>query len=135
MKQTFKKSERLTNKKDIDAIFEKGLVIKSFPLLVKHLPINFEDGAGLKVVISVPKRRIRKATDRNRIRRQMKEAFRLNKMALKEVLKKRELSLALFFVYTGKEKPDYAQIEGKIKLILKELNNTYLKYTAQSSEK
>lgn len=135
MKQTFKKSERLTNKKDIDAIFEKGLVVKNFPLLVKHLPVDFEDGEALKVVISVPKRRIRKATDRNRIRRQMKEAFRLNKTGLKEVLKKRQLSLALFFVYTGKENPDYALIEGKIKLILKELNNTYLKYTAQSSEK
>jgi ribonuclease P protein component len=51
----------------------------------------------------------------------MKEAFRLNKSDLIQALKDADKSLALFFIYTGKEKPDYTIIEEKIKLILKEL--------------
>lgn len=127
LKNTFKKSERLTSKISMERIFEAGLTIKKFPLILKYSLVDFEDNQPLKVVISVPKRRIRKAHDRNRIRRQLKEAYRLNRLPLKKSLVEQSKSLALFFIYTGKENPDYTVIEEKIQLLLKELMKVYPK--------
>ena len=110
----------------MEEIFAKGSVIKSFPLILKYTAYRFDDGEKLKTVVSVPKRRIKNATARNRIRRQIKEAFRLNKSLLKNSIPIDEKGLALFFIYTGKENPEYSVIEKKIKLILKELSRIHL---------
>jgi ribonuclease P protein component len=131
LKNTFKKSERLTSKVSMEKIFEKGSTLKKFPLILKYSLVEFEDEQPLKVVISVPKRRIRKAHNRNRIRRQLKEAYRLNRLPLKRCLAEQSKSLALFFIYTGKENPDYAIIEEKIQLLLKELMNVYPKPSSE----
>jgi ribonuclease P protein component len=122
VKLTFKKSEKLTSRIIIDMIFAKGSTLKKFPILVKYLEVEFRDQERLKVVMSVPKRRIKKAVDRNRIKRLMREAYRLNRAAFKEMIIAEEKSLALFFIYNGKENPDFTAIEVKIKLILKELS-------------
>ena len=122
MKNTFKKSERLTSKTIMENVFANGSMLKKYPFLIKYLPYNFEDGNTVKIVITVPKRRIKKATVRNRIRRQIKEVYRLNKADLLQVIKQSESGLALFLIYTGKEKPDYSVIEVKLKLLLKELS-------------
>tara|TARA_B110000046_G_C12913554_1_gene363915 strand:+ start:250 stop:627 length:378 start_codon:yes stop_codon:yes gene_type:complete len=123
VKLTFKKSERLTSRKIIDAIFEEGSALKKYPILLKYYAVEFRDNEPLKVVICVPKRRIKNASDRNRIKRLMREAYRQNRMTFKEKIAAEGKSLALFFIYNGKENPDYATIEEKIKLILKELDN------------
>ncbi len=122
MKLTFKKSERLTSRKIIDKIFAEGNMLKKYPILLKYIAVEFRDEQPLKVVMSVPKRRIKKASDRNRIKRLMREAYRQNRMPFKEKIKAEGKSLALFFIYNGKENPDFATIEEKIKLILKELS-------------
>jgi len=127
VKNTFKKSERLTSKVSMEKIFAQGITIKKFPLILKYSKVDFEDGQPLKIVISVPKRRIKKAHNRNRIRRQLKEAYRLNRLPLKQSLAQQSKSLALFFIYTGKENPDYSVIEEKIQLLLKELMKIYPK--------
>lgn len=105
----------------MEDIFAKGDTVKKYPFIVKYLEVDFEEDVALKAVFSVPKRNIKKATGRNRIRRQIKEAYRLNKADLIATLNDAGKGLALFFIYTGKEKPDYSVIEEKIKLLLKEL--------------
>lgn len=119
---TFPKSQRLTGKKEIDAVYNDGKILKKYPFVVKYLrPVEMEKEC-LKGVFAVPKRRIPRAVKRNRIRRMLKEAYRLNKHLLEEALGKNKQKMALFFVYTGKENVTYHQLEEKIRLILKELS-------------
>lgn len=70
---SFPKSQRLSGKKDIELLFSKGTSLSSFPFRILRLPSKEN-----KVLFSVPYRNFKKATDRNRIKRIMREAWRLN---------------------------------------------------------
>lgn len=119
IKSRFPKSARLHLKREIDDLFESGSVIKMFPI---HAVFKMIPGAGgLKVAVSVPKKRIRLATDRNRIKRQMREAYRLNCHDSITYFKDQHLAVNLILIYTGKVSPDYAALESKIILILQRL--------------
>ena len=114
---TFGKAEHLKSKKVMDEVFSKGKIVKKYPLLLKYSPCTFEAGAKVQIVISVPKRKIRRATGRNRVRRQIKEAYRLNKVDLIKTVEGQKDDLALFLIYTGEEKGDYKLIESNLKVI------------------
>jgi ribonuclease P protein component len=66
-------------------------------------------------------RHFKKAVDRNRIKRLSREAYRLQKNPLLQRLEEKRLSLAVFFIYTGKELPDYATVTDKIGVALQKL--------------
>lgn len=84
-KYTFRKEERLCNKTFIDGLFHKGSSFVLYPfriIFVKpELPLQ-EGESKIQVLISVPKRRIKKASDRNLIKRRIREAYRLQKAEL-----------------------------------------------------
>ena len=66
-------------------------------------------------------RHFKKAVDRNRIKRLSREAYRLQKKPLLQQLEEKRLSLAVFFIYTGRELPDYATVTDKIGVALQKL--------------
>jgi len=66
-------------------------------------------------------RHFKKAVDRNRIKRLSREAYRLQKHPLLQRLEEKRFSLAVFFIYTGKELPDYATVTDKISVALQKL--------------
>jgi ribonuclease P protein component len=66
-------------------------------------------------------RHFKKAVDRNRIKRLSREAYRLQKKPLLQQLEAKRLSLAVFFIYTGKELPDYGTVSDKIGVALQKL--------------
>ena len=66
-------------------------------------------------------RHFKKAVDRNRIKRLSREAYRLQKQPLLQRVKEKGVSMALFFIYTGKELPDYATASEKIGVALQKL--------------
>ena len=72
-----------------------------------------------QVAVTVSKRNFKKAVHRNRIKRLMREAYRLNKNLVVSYCEKMDISLAILFIYTGKTMPDYKDIEAKIILSLK----------------
>ncbi|MCG8576755.1 MAG: ribonuclease P protein component [Flavobacteriales bacterium] len=123
MANTFSKSERICSQIVIDDLFKKGKILKSFPFLVRYLPYSFNKGAKVQIVISVPKRKVKKAVDRNRLKRQIREVYRLNKKNLLEKFEEKEEGLALFLIYTGPEKAQYQDLEKKLKLLLHQLEN------------
>jgi ribonuclease P protein component len=119
--QTFSKEERLHEKKIIKELFEKGHAFHSEPFKVIWLPCEFESKNPAKVLISVPARNFKKSTDRNYIKRMMREAYRKNKQILYDKLCETETKMAFMLFYSGKIIVPYTEIESKIVLILQRL--------------
>ena len=118
---TFGKDEKLCSKLVIDELFKSGRSFKAFPLRVIYKQLD-ESNATAKVLISVPKKRFGKAVSRNRIKRLIREVYRLNKPELIEKWQKDGKYFALAFVYIGNEIPEYADLNKTMLGILQELN-------------
>lgn len=113
-----RKPERLSRKKIIEKMFAGGSRSFSiFPLRVVWLPVEELD-VPASLLVSVSKRRFKRAVKRNRVKRQIREAYRLNKQPLLETLVANNLHLALAFIYLSDELADSALIAEKVKIAL-----------------
>lgn len=123
MSKTFGKSERLHSKKIIDEVFAQGKTLSVQPFLLKYMPMKFESGGAVQIAISVPKRKVPLAVKRNKLKRQIKEVYRLNKSNLLSKFNNTEEGLALFLIYQGGPQADYKTLEDKLKVLLQKLEN------------
>jgi len=113
---TFKKEERLCSKKLIDRLFTEGDSFLSFPLKVVFVSADLNTKFPVQVGFSVSKKNFKWAVQRNRIKRLMREAYRLHKHDLCRQLDDQQL--AVFLIYIGKEIPEYPSIEKAMKKAL-----------------
>ena len=107
---TFRKEERISSTKEIDFLFENGTSFSSYPLRVLFCVKETSENARFSVLISVPKRKFKRAAHRNRIKRLLRENYRLNKSILWEIPEEKCPGLSIGFVFIGKDMPDYKQI-------------------------
>ncbi len=111
---TFKKEERLCNKKLIDGLYHNGSSFLCYPYKVSWL----KTGAGklpVQALFTVPKKRFKRAVDRNLIKRRMREAYRLHKqLFLYDQLIEQNKHIALALIYVGTDIAGYALIEKKM---------------------
>ena len=114
-----KKDDRLKSRNAIDIMFDKGKGFSNFPFRVLWLTV--ENEIGLKVGFSASTKKFKKATDRNKIKRLMREAYRLQKNDLAFHLSSTNKALHLFFIYTGKDLPTYDLIFEKTGTVLKRI--------------
>ena len=108
--------------KDIDLLFESNQSFKNFPLRVlyeKKHPRTSKNG--VSVLISVPKKKFKKATDRNRVKRLVREAYRLNKNILLPSQKEADYDLLVAFIYLGQEILDFSILQQKMQNALETL--------------
>jgi ribonuclease P protein component len=119
--QTFKKEERLCSKKSIDFLFANGKSFYLNPFKIKWTYQDFNTNYPIQILIVVPKRYFKKAHDRNKIKRQIREAYRKNKSILYDFLKIKEKKITLAIIYTEKDISPYNLIEEKIILTLQRL--------------
>lgn len=108
MDQTFGKEYKLCGKTSIDALFQEGKTIKSFP--IKLIFRKVEMHAEQKFLFVVPKKMIRKAHDRNYLKRCMREIVRKNKAIFTE----QETSVHVGILYLQQQRLPYKQLEQKL---------------------
>lgn len=115
MNASYPKKEKLKSKKLIDQLFAEGQSVSAFPLRLVYLQATFDD-ATVKTGVSVSKRNFKTAVDRNRIKRLLREAYRLNKAHFFNNL---TTQYAFMILYIGKEKPTFDLVETKMKHLFK----------------
>ena len=105
----FGKAEKLKSRKVIEELFARGKSVHIFPIRIfyKFLPLCIDEKTVIQVGVSVSKRNFKRAVDRNRIKRLLREAYRLQKHFLIEVLKQQAKKGYVFFIYTDKQIPQY----------------------------
>lgn len=111
MSYTFGKSEKLKSRKVIEQLFGEGKSITRFPLKLYYLPLSGQESK-LRTAVSVPKKNFKKAVDRNRVKRLLREAFRHNKDLIFNNI---EGNYAFLILYLGKEMPQYGEIDSSLK--------------------
>ncbi|GEO03755.1 ribonuclease P protein component [Adhaeribacter aerolatus] len=111
---SFPKEERLCSKKLITELFSKGSSFNLYPLRFVFIKNAQPVAAPPQVLVSVSKKYFKKAVDRNRLKRQMREAYRLSRHLL-QVNNQYPLQL-LAIIYIGKEKSPFNLIQKKLNL-------------------
>lgn len=114
---TFTKEERVTGAKRVDAIFASGRSFISYPLRVVFAQHEQSSLPSCSMLVTVPKKRIKKAVHRNRIKRLIREAYRLNKKLVNDI-ELNEQSLDIAFVYIKDEGSDFKEIDKAMKKAL-----------------
>lgn len=122
---TLGREERLKSRKQIELLFQKASSFNSGFLKVYHQLETSAGVASLQFGAGVGKRHFKKAVHRNRIKRLMRESWRLNNSALKEQMQNQTRQLSVFFIFTGKELPDYESVVEKTKAALERLQKLY----------
>lgn len=128
----FGKNEKLKSRKQIEQLFKEGKSFSNFPFRVVYVFVN-EDTAILQAGFSVSTRYFKKAVDRNRIKRLMREAYRLQKNTLYNAVVASAKKLNVFFIYTGNELPEYELIFEKMGASVKRLQKITNENTAAST--
>lgn len=135
---TLRKDEKLRHKSLIDPLFKEGRTLYDFPLRLSWRVVSPEqladsfrdtppDNIGpLQMLITVPKKKRRHAVDRVLMRRRIREAYRLNRLPLKQMVADNPAlrSLGMAIIYLSDKNLPYSTVETKLKNILRKLEKT-----------
>lgn len=114
-------------------LFENKQSFFSFPLKVFYMqPLQVQDNH-IKAAVGVNSRNFKKAVDRNRIKRVLREAYRLNKLPLHQYLEEHNKQLTVFFLYVDKLLPLKGTVQNKMPLIIQELIKRLHENTSETS--
>ena len=119
----FRKEEKIVGENRIDSLFIEGKSFVAFPLRVVYLKTELSLSSPISVLVSVPKKRIKSAVKRNRIKRQVREAYRLNKHYLEALTESIDHHLDIAFVFVREELMEYSIIEKGMRKGLTEIAN------------
>ena len=111
MRFFFRKHEKLTSEKDIELLFKSGKSSFIYPLKVIYIT-NSTQPLECKVLMTAPKRYLKKAVDRNLVKRRLREAYRVNSINLKNLLVEKNISATIAFVYVSSKIINYIDIEA-----------------------
>ncbi|MDO5665030.1 MAG: ribonuclease P protein component [Bacteroidia bacterium] len=120
---TFKKEERVSGKKRIENLFAHGQSFLAYPFRIVFYEYECAVSEPVSILISIPKKRLKRATARNRMKRLVREAYRLNKNLLQSDLLIENHRIDLAFVYVKDELSGYDIVEKSVCKSLREISN------------
>lgn len=120
---TFRKKERMVSRKLMEQLFEGGKArsASAYPVRAVYMKVDRQSlGVPVQVLITVSKRHFKRAVKRNRVKRQIREAYRLNKQILTDRVEQtsEDLSLAVAFIWLADRLYETAEIEDSVKSLL-----------------
>jgi ribonuclease P protein component len=115
---TLSKQERLCSRKALEALFGGGS--KSILAYPVRAVFQKTEETGIRIMVSVSKRFFKRAVKRNRIKRQLREAYRLNK----RILQPAEGGLNIAFLWNSNELLPSAKVMEKMQTLLSKINET-----------
>ncbi len=118
---SYNKTEKLKSRKALNALFSGGKTFSVFPLKLFYMPMESVTEQAIQAGVGVSARHFKKAVDRNRIKRLLRECYRLNKLSLHATVKANKKKIAVFFLYIGKELPEYTLLNEKMQEALTKL--------------
>jgi len=116
----FPKKERLKSKVLFEKLFDEGASLTVFPVKLFYLQTELFDDVPFKVAVSAPKRKFKKAVQRNKIKRLLREAYRLNKAL---IFNKTKGNYAFLILYLGSTMPSFNELDSALKGVLKKFHN------------
>ncbi|MFT4094441.1 MAG: ribonuclease P protein component [Niabella sp.] len=117
---TFTKSSRLKSRKKLQQLFSEGKSIRTGNIRLVYLTEEALT-ADVKCGVGVPSRHFKNATDRNRIKRLLREAYRLQQHAVQQHIAHTPRQLSVFFLFSGKDLPDYNSLYKNVEVALQKL--------------
>lgn len=124
--QSLPKAYKLCSLKKIEELYAHGRLLKVYPLrvlfLLEELPSEQIQALPFQVLFSAPKRRFKRAHDRNYIKRLLREVLRKNKGPLEQQLQLQNKKLTFSLTFVADERPNYQLLEQKLCKVLDLLN-------------
>jgi len=115
---TFPKKEHLCGEIRLGKLYAEGKAFIVYPLRVVYKISENQDNVPVKVLVSVPKKRFKHAVDRNRIKRLMRESYRLSKVPFINIVVSKSVSVQIAFNYVANLETDFATLKRKMEKAL-----------------
>lgn len=122
-KNTFSKQQRLKSRKKLQQLFAGRKAVYAEDVKLLFLSEDAETGT-VKCGVGLNGRFFKKAVDRNRIKRLLREAYRLQQHELRNLALQHQKELSVFVLYTGRDMPDYHKLYEAVGVALQKLTRT-----------
>lgn len=130
-KHTYGKHEKLKSRKLIEEVFTKGQVVKAYPIRLHYLIHDNEEYSPLQAGVSVSKRNFKRAVDRNRVKRLLREAYRLQNEELKNWVKEHNKQIAIMIIYGNNALPETSFTMQRTEVLLAKLKDKLMQHRLQ----
>ena len=116
---TLPKAERLNSYMLMEKLFAGGSKsFPAFPLRIVYMPVEGDQWPTVSLLISVPKKRFKRAVKRNLVKRQVREAYRLHKSLLTDKLEEKGMKLVVAMIWLDHEIHSGKEVESKVVKLL-----------------
>ena len=132
-KFSYSAKEKLKSRKLLDELFASGKSFSIFPVKVFYKEVKAPIDFPVKVGVGVSSKKFKKAVDRNRIKRLLRECYRLHKFPLSEYAKKENRQFSVFFLYLDKTLPTQSGLLEKMPLLIDKLIKQWNENTATNT--